>query len=390
MPERMKGLVVDAEWAPRGGIKLPEDWVRRRRTYNGNLTFKNPRLEFRDDIQVPELGPKDVKIAVKAVGICGSDVHFYETDEDGYIIYPGLVQFPVVIGHEWAGEVVEVGKEVKSLKPGDWVMSEEMLWCGECNACRHGYFNQCYNLEELGFTVNGAMAEYVVIHEKYVWKLEGFKERFSDPKEAFMVGATVEPTAVSYNAIFVRAGGIKPGSSAAVFGTGPIGLSAVALLKAAGAAKVIAFEISDTRREIAKKMGADFVYDPRQVNIPEVLMEHTGGEGIDFVVEAAGVPHLTIPEAEKALAIGAKVVQIGRAPKPAPLFLEYYQIRMGQLFGSQGHSGNRVFKNVIAMMAAGLIDTRPMITSVYPLEKSKEAVIKLTERKDAKIMVVNM
>ena len=216
--------------------------------------------------------------------------------------------------------------------------------------------------------------------------MDGILERFGEEK-GVEVAALTEPTSVSYNAIFERGGGIRPGHYASVFGTGPIGLAAVGLLEAAGAGLIVAFEVSPERRELAKLVGADYVFDPREVSPHEVLMELSKGEGFNMHVEAAGVPHLTVPEMEKALAINGKIVQIGRAAKRVPMFLEVLQVRRSQVFGAQGHSGHETFPNVIRMVASGRLDLSPIITARYKLEETVDAIAQATERRDGKIMV---
>ena len=177
------------------------------------------------DWQDPQVGPR----RPADVQACGSDMHFYETDKDGYILYPGLTRFPTILGHEFSGRVVEVGSEVTSVKPGDMVTVEEMIWCGHCVPCRNGFPNHCLNLEELGFTIPGAFAERIAVNEKYCWKIDAIAERYGDETKAFEVGALTEPTTVSYNAMFERAG-VPPRQYVAVFGAGPsagaIGLAA--------------------------------------------------------------------------------------------------------------------------------------------------------------------
>jgi len=382
----MKALVLSAEWVPKPGYVVSEFEKNTGKAITGNSIWRNPKLELKE-IPDPKPGPKDVIIKVKACGICGSDIHFYETDKDGYILYPGLTKFPVVIGHEFSGEIVEVGKEVKDLKVGDMVTAEEMIWCGECIPCRNGYPNQCKNLEEIGFTINGAMAEYIVIGAKYCWKIDEIAERYGNKDKAFEAGSLVEPTSVAYNGMFVRAGGFKPGSYVAVFGAGPIGLASIALAKAGGASKVFVFEISETRRKLAKEIGADFVYDPREIVPSEVIMEETKGLGVSMHIESAGAPSKTIPEMEKSLAIDGKIVQIGRAAERVPIYLEHFQTHASQIFGAQGHSGYGTFQNVINLMASGKIDMTKIITSRFSLDDTLKAMEKATRREDGKITI---
>jgi threonine dehydrogenase-like Zn-dependent dehydrogenase len=371
----MKGLVLDAVWEPRADYAV-SDWEKETgKAITGNSIWRNPKLEVRN-WEDPKPGPNDVLLAVQACGVCGSDMHFYETDDDNYILYPGLTKFPTILGHEFTGKVVEVGKGVTTLQVGDMVTVEEMI-----------YPNHCVNLEEIGFTIPGAFANYIAIDEKFCWKIDAIAEHFGDEKKAYEVGAMTEPSCVAYNAMFTRAGGFKPGHYVSVFGAGPIGLAAIGLAKAAGAGLIVAFEVSPKRLELAKKVGAEYAYDPREMMPGEVLMELSKGEGFDFHVEAAGAPELVVPEMEKALAINSKVVQIGRAAQRVPMYLESFQVRRAQAFGAQGHSGHENFPNVIRLVASGRLDLSPIVTARYDLEDTVAAIRKSTERADGKIMV---
>ncbi|HUU03763.1 MAG TPA: scyllo-inosose 3-dehydrogenase [Myxococcota bacterium] len=381
----MKGLVLDAKWDPKKDYK-PSDWEKRtRKAITGNSVWREPKLEVQKRPK-PEIKPDEVLVEIKACGVCGSDMHFYETDAEGYILYPGLTRFPGILGHEFSGRVAEVGADVEDLKKGDPVTVEEMIWCGHCNPCRNGFPNHCTNLEEIGFTIDGAFAEYIAVGAKFCWKVDGILERFGEEK-GFDVAAMTEPTCVAYNGMFTRAEGFKPGAYVCVFGAGPIGLAAVGLALAAGAGKVIAFEVSPQRRKLASKLGADEVYDPKEVEAHKVLLELSAGEGFDFMVEAAGAPHLTIPEMERALAINGKIVQIGRAAQRVPMYLETFQVRRGQFFGAQGHSGHANFPNVIRLVSSGRLDLSPAHTKSFPLDQAVDAIARSCERRDGKIIV---
>jgi threonine dehydrogenase-like Zn-dependent dehydrogenase len=382
----MKGLVLEAKWDPKPDYAVTEWEKQTGKAVTGNSIWRHPKLAVREWAD-PTPGPREVVIAVKACGVCGSDMHFYETDADGYILYPGLTKFPTILGHEFSGEVVEVGAEVAALSKGDMVTAEEMIWCGRCIPCRNGYPNQCTNLEEIGFTIPGAFANYIAMDEKFCWKIDAIAERLGDVEKAYDVGALTEPTCVSYNAIFARAGGFKPGHYVSVFGAGPIGLAAVGLARASGASLIAAFEVSPERRALASKVGADQVYDPREISAGEVMMELSKGQGFDFHVEAAGAPQLTVPEMEKALAVNARIVQIGRAAERVPMYLEAFQVRHSQMYGAQGHSGYENFPNVIRMVAAGCLDLSPIITAHYGLAETVEAVARSASRSDGKILV---
>ena len=382
----MKGLVLSAKWEPREGYQLSEFEKKTGKAVTGNAIWRYPELKVQE-VETPTIKPDQVLIQIKACGVCGSDMHFYETDEDDYILYPGLTKFPTILGHEFSGEIVEVGSEVEDLEVGDMVTAEEMIWCGHCFPCRNGFPNHCTNLEEIGFTIPGAFAEYIAVGAKYCWKLNALMDRYGDKEKVYEAGAVTEPSSVAYNAVFERAGGFRPGAYVAVYGLGPIGLAAAAESKAAGAAKIIGFELSANRRELAKKVGADYVFDPREVTPSEVVMDLTEGQGADFHVEAAGAPQVTVSEMEKSLAVNGKIVQIGRAATKVPMYLETLQVRRGQVFGSQGHSGHAVFPSVIRLMASGLIDMTQIITARYDLDDAVDAIAKSVAREDGKIMV---
>jgi len=385
----MKGAVLHAEWQPRKGYIPTQFENQTRKATQGSRVWRNPKLVL-EEVPTLEVGPKDLLIQVKACGVCGSDVHMYEKDGEGYVLYPGLTRFPSILGHELSGVVKKVGSEVKGFKAGDMVTTEEMIWCGECTPCRNGVPNHCVNLEEIGFTIHGGFAEFLKVGAKYCWKIDAMLEAYGSEDRVYEAGSLVEPTSVSYHAMFTRGEGFKPGAFVVVYGAGPIGLAAISLAKAAGAGKVIAFETAQGRLDLATKVGADFVFSPVELEKNEVapnqkVMEITGGLGADMQIEAAGAPAKTLPQMEKSLAIGGKITWIGRADVQAPIFLENFQVRAGQVYGSQGHSGHGNFMNVIRLMAAGKIDMTKIITRRYRLDEALGAMEQATKRVDAKI-----
>jgi threonine dehydrogenase-like Zn-dependent dehydrogenase len=387
----VKGIVLSAEWAPRPGYEVSEFERKTGKAITGSSVWRHPKPALRE-VEQPPPGPRDVLIEIEAVGVCGSDIHFCETDGDGYMLYPGLTRFPQIIGHEFSGRIVEVGKDVRDLRVGDPVTAEEMLWCGRCFSCRIGVPNHCEYLEELGFTVPGAMTRYIAVEERFVWPLTAIFEKLGDEQAAWEAGALVEPTGVSYLAMFVRSQGFKPGSTVVVYGAGPIGLAAIALAEAAGAGQIIAFEALESRRRLARAVGADHVYDPvtmaREGQAPwQAIRELTRGRGAQMHVEAAGAPTRTVPEMERSLAVDGKVVVIGRAAERVPMYLESLQVKGSQLFGSQGHAGHSVFPNVIQLMASGRLDMRKIITHRFSLEHGEEALRQACTREGGKVMI---
>ncbi len=384
----MNAVVFSAEWDPRPSyVPTPKELSSGKATMACHV-WRRPSFTW-EKVPDPRPGPDEVLLQVRACGVCGSDTHCYETDDAGYVLFSGPVRLPVICGHEYAAEVVEVGKDVRELQVGDLVAGEGMLSCGVCEACRSFRPNQCPHLEMLGFSAPGAYAELVRAKERFLWKLNGLAERLGSRDRACEVGALIEPIACSYNGMFVSAGGMRPGSYVAVFGCGPIGLGAIALARAAGAAKVIGFEVGAERREVARKLGADAVFDPRETPADEVIRELTGGWGADMIVEAAGAATLTMPAIERSFAPGGRMVYLGRTGARAPVLLDVLVTQAAGIVGARGHSGGGCFPQIIRLLENGRLDVEGMITRRYRPEATLDALVKSTDRTDAKIMVTH-
>jgi threonine dehydrogenase-like Zn-dependent dehydrogenase len=383
----MRAVVLNAEWAPREGVTVDPANAARRWAVNANLVYRNPSASFETVDDPGEPGPRELVLKIGACGICGSDVHMFETDDDGYMLLPYHLRTPVVTGHEFSGKVVAVGKEVTEFKVGDLVTAEEIQWCGECTPCRGGYWNQCRYIEDLGFTINGGFAEYAKVNAKYCWSLNSVLERYGDETTALEVGAMSEPVSVSYEGMFTRAGGFLPGSSVAVFGGGPIGLAAVALANAAGAAKIFCFETRDERRGLAEKLGATHAVNPTQVDAEALVEDETKGSGVAMAVEATGNFPAVMRTIEQTLGIGGKVAVVGMDGRPVHVNFIDHQLKAASTYGTVGHCGSWDFPNVIQLMASGKINMHHAITRRFPLRELVGAVEETMTRRDGKILV---
>jgi threonine dehydrogenase-like Zn-dependent dehydrogenase len=383
----MKAIVVDAEWAPRPGVDVAPDDARRHWAVNANQVYRSPKIELQTVSDPTGPGDHELIVKVGSCGICGSDVHMYETDADDYMLLPYHMRCPVVGGHEFAGEVVEVGSGVKGFAIGDLVTVEEIQWCGNCLACRGGYPNQCSFIEDLGFTIDGGFAEYVKVPEKACWNLNALVERYGSQETALEVGSMSEPTSVVYEGMFTRAGGFKPGGAVVVFGAGPIGLAACALAAAAGASRVICAETVAERRALALACGADTAVDPGAQDVGEVVSELTQGRGAAMAVEASGNFAAVMGSIEDCLGVGAKVAVIGMDARPATLNLIRHQLAAASVYGSVGHCGGWNFPNVIALMASGRIRMENAVTKRVGLEGMVTALAGTSSRRDGKILV---
>ena len=382
----MKAIVLQADWAPRSDyVPTPRELASGKATMASRV-WRNPRFAPAD---VPDPTPAhdEVLLKVRACGVCGSDTHCYEHDADGYILFSGPVRLPVTVGHEYTAEVLEVGPGIKHLRRGMLVAAEGMLYCGVCEACRTGHPNQCPDLDMVGFSAPGAYAEYITAKERFLWSLDPLAERLGSADRALELGALIEPIACSYNGMFVSAGGFRPGANVVVFGCGPIGLGAIALARAAGAASVLAFETIPERRAVASALGADRVWDPREAPAGDLIREHTRGWGADMIVEAAGAALHTMPEIERAFAPGGKMVYLGRTGLRAPVLLDVLVTQAASIAGARGHAGGGCFPRILRLLEAGRLNVEPMITRRYPFAQTIAAVAASCDRTDGKILV---
>jgi threonine dehydrogenase-like Zn-dependent dehydrogenase len=395
--KKMKTMCLVADWDPRPDYKLGSRDIEGKLTYLGSKVWRNPRMEMIEKA-IPVPGPEEVLIEVRACGICGSDVHMRQADKDGYIFYPGLTAFPATLGHEYSGIVVEAGENAinkrtgQKYEAGEAVCAEEMIWCSYCRPCADGYPNHCENLQEIGFSIDGAYARYIKINARYCWSIEPLRETYGE-KKMFLLGSLVEPTSVAYNAVIERGGGIRPGQNVVILGGGPIGAAACAILRRAGAKSVILSEPSSKRRDMALSMGATHAIDPRKVNVADTVLEITEGAGADLILEATGLPSIVWGDVEKIIwegrTINATVVVVARADDRIPLNGEVLQVRRASVVGSQGHSGHGTFPNVINSMSAGM-DVSPMITKQIKLaDVEKNCIMLQTDRDEVKITITD-
>lgn len=304
-----------------------------------------------EEVPVPKIGPLDVLIKVLAASICGTDLHIYSWDPWAQ----NRVRPPLVFGHEFAGEVVAVGADVTTVSVGAYVAAESHVVCGTCYECRHGLRHICRRVKIVGVDRPGAFAQYVALPAGNAWP--------TNPRFPPEIATIQEPMG---NAVHAALSAPIAGSTVAIFGAGPIGLFAVPIARASGAAKIITVEPSEFRRDLAVTMGSDIVIDPRSDAVVYRILEETEGEGADVVLEMSGNAQ-AITQGLSALRYGGYVSLLGIPSRPLELDLADGVIFKGATV--RGISGRRMFETwyqTRGFLESGM-DLAPIITHRMPL-----------------------
>jgi (R,R)-butanediol dehydrogenase / meso-butanediol dehydrogenase / diacetyl reductase len=314
-----------------------------------------------DEITEPHVGPATVKVAPEWCGICGSDLHEFlvgpETIPAVGNPHPITGEVvPIVLGHEFAGRVVDVGDGVADIEVGDQVAIEPIIRDNTCAACRAGDYNHCPQIGFHGISGGGGgLAEFTVVPAYMVHKLP--------PTISTEVGALIEPLAVGWHA--VRRSGVRLGETAAVIGAGPIGLVTMLALRAAGAGLVAMVEISAARKEKARAMGADVVLDPTNDDVVTTLHRITGG-GVDVAFDASG-NNATLTMALKSVRTNGRIVNIALWEHPAEIDMFQFLFTEASLTSSLAYANDH--SAVISALASGRLDAAPLISKTIPLEE---------------------
>jgi threonine 3-dehydrogenase len=310
-------------------------------------------------VDIPAIGPQDVLVRVQAASICGTDVHIYEWDAWAQ----RRLRLPRIFGHEFAGEVVEVGREVTTLVPGDFIAAETHITCGHCYQCQTGQAHVCRHVQILGIDRDGAFAEYVAIPARVAWK--------TGREIDHSVASIQEPFG---NAVHAVSAVEVLNRTVAVFGCGPIGLWAVGLARLGGAAAVFAVEPNARRLELAARMGATRLLNPRECDPVASILEVTDGLGCDVALEMSGHPQ-AVRQAFAALRNGGTVTLLGLPSRLVELDLTNDLIFKGATV--VGISGRRLFDTwyrTRSILSAGQLDLRQVITHTLPFERFHEAM----------------
>ena len=306
-----------------------------------------------EDIPEPSPGPGQLKVKVSLAGICGTDLKEYAYG-------PGMIatdKVPLVLGHEFAGRVVEVGRGVTDFKAGERVTGVGYWYCGECYYCKKSLYNLCLNGGFTGLTADGCMAEYVVVPGYSVYKLpDSVSDEF---------GALVEPLAVALHA--VRQGRVNSGDSVAIVGDGTIGLCTLLAARAAGASKVYLVAKHKGRGKIASAMGASAVINLGDGDPVKAVADLTDGLGVDVSFECVGRPDTPQMCLDMTRSDGTAVI-IGVFEKPGPVNFQDVMFNQKTIAGSSIYVDEG--RTAVEMLAAGKLDPARLISAKVPLESA--------------------
>lgn len=327
-----------------------------------------------EQVPVPQLTPeRNVLVRIASVGVCGSDVHWWKR---GYI-GPNRLQTPTIMGHEAAGEVVEILGDGRGLQVGDRVAIEPGYTCRKCEFCRSGHYNLCREVVFLAAPpIDGAFCEYIAWPADFLFPLpEGM---------SMDEGAMIEPLSVGLHA--ARRAQVRAGDAVAVFGAGAIGLCAMQAARAQGATTVIVSDLVPLRLALAHKLGATAVLNAAQMDVEAAIMELTAGRGVDVAIECAGaVP--TIQTALRVTRSGGRVQLVGMPAETHPP-IPLYQLINRELEVSGLFRYANCYAPAIALVAAGRVDVASLITHRFPLQRTLEAMTFAHEHKDESIKVI--
>ncbi len=331
------------------------------------------------DLPTPVPGDEEVLVRVRACGVCGSDVHGYDGSTGRRIP-------PLVMGHEAAGVIEEVGAAAGEFHPGDRVTFDSTVSCGRCAFCVRGEVNLCDSRMVLGVSCgdyrrDGAFAEYVAVPARILYRLPDALP--------FEHAAVIEALSVAVHAVGRGRTGVRPGSDSGatpvvVIGCGMIGLLVIQVLRAKGVTHVIAVDVDHDRRALALRLGAVHALDGRDADLPSAILAATGGRGADLAYEAVGRPE-TVLSAIRSVRKGGTVTLIGNLAPRVELPLQEVVTRELSLLGSCASSGE--YPACIDLLARGAVDVAPLISVMAPLEEGPSWFERL-HRGDGRLMKV--
>ncbi|HAX50974.1 zinc-dependent alcohol dehydrogenase [Muricomes intestini] len=333
-------------------------------TAPGNIVYQ--------DVDIPEIQPEQIKVKMKRIGICGSDIHVNHGKHP-------YTNYPVVQGHEVSAEVAEVGNKVTNCRVGDKVTIQPQVVCGKCYPCTHGMYNDCETLKVMGFQTTGMASEYFVVDAKKALVL---------PKDmSWDHGAMIEPLAVAVHAVR-RYSGDMHGKKAVVLGGGPIGNLVAQTAKALGAEVVLLSELSAYRLATAQKCGITTV-NPNERNLLDAIVEACGKDRADVIFECIGI-NPTMKQAIEYARKGSHIIVVGVFGDLATVDMAAVQDHELSLLGSAMYREEDYIK-AIDLVAAGKIEFETLITHRFGFREFKKGYDTIDQEKDKAMKVmINM
>ncbi|MCB6185388.1 L-threonine 3-dehydrogenase [Leeia sp. TBRC 13508] len=306
-------------------------------------------------VKRPEVGHNDVLIKIKKTAICGTDIHIWNWDEWAQKTIP----WPIQVGHEYVGEIVEIGQEVRGFQIGDRVSGEGHITCGFCRNCRAGRRHLCRNTVGVGVNREGAFAEYLVIPAFNAFKIP---DDISDDLAAiFDPFGNATHTALSFNLV---------GEDVLITGAGPIGIMAAAIAKHVGARNVVITDVNEYRLSLAVKMGVTKAVNIAKESLPEVMSSLGMTEGFDVGLEMSGVPQ-AFSSMLDAMNHGGKIAMLGIQPANCQIDWTQVIFKGLEIKGIYGREMFETWYKMVSMLQSGL-DLSPMITHHFPVESYAE------------------
>lgn len=337
----------------------------------GNYFLGSRQFQVRE-MSFPPLGDFEVKIQNMAAGICGTDIHIYHGEKGSAEVTP-----PVVLGHEYAGVVVETGRSVTTVRVGDHVTVDPNIYCGTCPYCKAGKKQLCSNLVAVGVNFDGGFAQYSVVPEAQVYRL--------NPEVSFAEGAMAEPLACCIHG--VELAGIELGDTVCVIGGGAIGLLMVQLARLKGAARVILSEPVENRRRIGLTLGADYAFNPLEKPLDVQLRDTLGIAGAQVVIECVGKTFAT-QQAVSAADKGATVLLFSVPQAGAEYGLPLFEVYQKELTVKGSFINPDTHQKAVNLINSGKIKTAPLITHQYPLSQLEAALFKQMDSDSIKVQVL--
>ncbi len=311
------------------------------------------------EVPVPKIGPNEALIKVRATSICGTDLHIYKWDEWAR----KRLRPPLVVGHEFCGHVVSVGRDVKEVKEGDFVSAESHIICGQCAQCRTGNGHICQNTRIIGVDRDGCWAEYIAMPAYNLWP--------NAPDMAPEIACMLENFG---NAVHTAFASDLTAKKVLITGCGPVGLMTVAVAKAAGARSIYATDISPYRLRLALDLGATHALNVAEVDVVETIRRDTGGQGVDVLLEMSGAQP-AIAQGFEALRDGGEAALLGLAPGTIGFDINSAIIFKGATVrGIVGRELWGTWYRMRGLLNAGLVDLRPLVTHRFTLDQWEEAI----------------